>query len=67
MEVALAEAKAEALRAGVRQQLAKVVLLREQQVREAKKLFDAKAISAEEMRKAELALSEAKFRLAEAK
>jgi len=64
-EVALAEAKVEALAAGIRRQLAAVVELRDQEVRDARKLFDAKVISVEELRRAEQALTEAKARLAQ--
>jgi len=64
-EVALAEAKVEALAAGIRRQLAAVVELRDQEVRDARKLVDAKVISAEELRRAEQALAEAKSRLAQ--
>jgi len=66
-EVALAEAKVESLRTAVRKQLADIVAAREQELREANTLFDAKAISAEELRKAEQALSQAKLRLAESR
>jgi len=64
-EVALAEAKVEALAAGIRRQLVAVVELRDQEVRDARKLFDAKVISVEELRRAEQALTEAKARLAQ--
>jgi hypothetical protein len=65
VELALAEAKVEALKAGVRRQLADIVRLRQQELADAKTLFDAKAIPAEEVRKAEQAFTEAKLRLAE--
>jgi RNA polymerase sigma factor (sigma-70 family) len=64
-EVALAEARVEALAAGIRRQLAAVVELRDQEVRDARKLFDAKVISAVELRRAEQALAEARARLAQ--
>jgi RNA polymerase sigma factor (sigma-70 family) len=64
-ELALAEAKVEALAAGIRRQLAAVVELRDQEVRDARKLFEAKAITSEELRRAEQALAEAKARLAQ--
>jgi hypothetical protein len=63
-EVALAEARAEALKAGVRRQLAEIVALREAELKEARALADAKAITAENLRQVELAVAEAKARLA---
>jgi RNA polymerase sigma factor (sigma-70 family) len=62
--VALAEARVEALRAGVRRQLAEIVAVREAEVKKTRVLHEAKAISAEELRQAERALAEAKARLA---
>jgi hypothetical protein len=62
-EVALAEAKVDGLKAGVRRQLAEIVRIREKELAEAKILFDAKAIAAEDVRKAEHVLREAKLRL----
>jgi hypothetical protein len=67
IEVALAEAKVEALQAGVRRQLAEIVRLREQELTEAKLLFESKAISSEELRKAAAALTAARLRLAESR
>jgi multidrug resistance efflux pump len=64
-EVALAEARVDALKAGVRRQLAEIVRIREKELAEAKILFDAKAIPAEEVRNAEQALNAARVRLAE--
>ena len=64
-EVALAEARVEALKAGVRRQLADLVRGREKELAEAKILFDAKGVPAEDVRKAEQALGAAKLRLAE--
>jgi multidrug resistance efflux pump len=64
-EVALAEAKVEALKAAVRRQLADILRVREKELAEAKTLFEAKVIPAEEVRKAEQALNAARLRLAE--
>jgi RNA polymerase sigma factor (sigma-70 family) len=65
VEVAVAEARVAALQANVRKQLAQVVALREQELRDARALFDGKAISAEEVRTIERALTAARARLAE--
>ncbi|HKB06414.1 MAG TPA: sigma-70 family RNA polymerase sigma factor [Gemmataceae bacterium] len=62
-EVALAEAKVDALKAGVRRQLAEIVRIREKELTEAKILFDAKSIASEDVRRVERALREAKRRL----
>ncbi|MBO0698674.1 MAG: sigma-70 family RNA polymerase sigma factor, partial [Zavarzinella sp.] len=67
VELAVAEAKAEALKAGVRRQLAEIVRIREEELTEAKRLFEAKTITTEEVRKVEQALNQAKLRLAEEK
>jgi multidrug resistance efflux pump len=61
--VALAEARIEALRAGVRRQLADIVCARETELKEVRTLFDAKVTSAEEVRRAETALADARARL----
>jgi RNA polymerase sigma factor (sigma-70 family) len=63
-EVSLAEARIEALRAHVRQQLATIVSAREVELREVRALYDSKAATSEEVQRAERALSEAKARLA---
>jgi multidrug resistance efflux pump len=63
-EVALAEARVEALKAGVRQQLASIVTSREEELREVRALHELKAVSSEEVRRAELAVTEARARLA---
>jgi hypothetical protein len=65
IEVALAEARVDALKVGVRRQLAEIVRAREQELAEAKSLFEAKAVAAEDVRKAEQALQQARLRLAE--
>jgi RNA polymerase sigma factor (sigma-70 family) len=67
IEVSLAEAKVEAHRTAVRKHLAEIVSVREQEFKDARTLFDIRAISAEELRKAEQALSHAKLRLAESR
>jgi len=67
VEVSLAEAKVEVHRTAVRRHLAEIVAVREQELKEAKTLFDTRAISAEELRQAEWALSQAKLRLAESR
>jgi RNA polymerase sigma factor (sigma-70 family) len=64
VEVGLAEARVEALRAHVRCQLAEIVTVREAELKELRALADAKAISAEELRQAERAVADAKARLA---
>jgi multidrug resistance efflux pump len=64
-EAALAEAKIAAMQGGIRKQLADLVNIREQDLKSAKAMFDAKVASVEELRKAEQALAEAKLRLAE--
>jgi hypothetical protein len=64
VEVGLAEARVEALRAHVRRQLAEIVTVREAELKELRALADAKAISAEELRQAERAVADAKARLA---
>jgi RNA polymerase sigma factor (sigma-70 family) len=63
VEIAFGEATIERLRTDIRKQLADIVAIREQELKEAKTLFDLKAISAEELRRAERAVSEAKARL----
>jgi len=65
VEVAVAEARVASLQANVRKQLAHVVGLREQELRDARALFDAKAVSAEEVRTIERALNAARARLAD--
>jgi hypothetical protein len=64
VEVGLAEARVEALRAHVRRQLAEIVSVREADLKDARALADAKAMSAEDLRRAERALADAKARLA---
>jgi RNA polymerase sigma factor (sigma-70 family) len=63
LEVTLAEAQVAALKAAIRGQLASIVTLREQQLTDAKSLYAAKALSLEEVRKAEAAVDDAKARL----
>jgi RNA polymerase sigma factor (sigma-70 family) len=63
-EVALAEARVEALKAGVRQQLASIVAAREDDLREVRALQESKSVSIEEVRRAEQALAQARARLA---
>jgi hypothetical protein len=65
--VSLAEARVESHRTAVRMHLAEIVAAREQELKEAKTLFDIRAISAEEVHKAEQALSLAKLRLTESR
>jgi RNA polymerase sigma factor (sigma-70 family) len=67
IEVSLAEAKVEVHRTAVRKHLAEIVSVREQELKDARTLFDIRAISTEELRKAEQALSQAKLRLAESR
>jgi len=64
VEVGLAEARVEALRAHVRRQLAEIVAVREAELKEVRALADAKSISVEELRQAERAHADAKARLA---
>lgn len=63
--VAVADAKIELMRAGVRKQLADLVLIREEELEATKAMYNAKTGSVEELHKAEKALAEAKLRLAE--
>jgi RNA polymerase sigma factor (sigma-70 family) len=65
VEAAVAEAKVDALKAAARQQLAEIVRIRERDLAEANKLFEARTVSAEVVRKAEQALHQARLRLAE--
>ena len=53
----------ERLRTEIRKQLADIVSIRERELKDAKTLFESKAISAEELRRAERAASEANARL----
>jgi RNA polymerase sigma factor (sigma-70 family) len=64
VDVGLAEAKIQALEAGIRKHLADVVAVREHELQEAKVLFDSKSISVEVLQKFERALEQAKSRLA---
>ena len=64
INVAVAEAKVDLLQTETRRHLADIVAIREQELREAKALLEAKLGPIEEVRKAELALAEAKARLA---
>ncbi|HKB04775.1 MAG TPA: sigma-70 family RNA polymerase sigma factor [Gemmataceae bacterium] len=64
-EIAVAEARVEALKTGIRLQLAQIVAAREKDLADAKAMYQAKALSAEELRKVEKALAEARQRLAE--
>jgi RNA polymerase sigma factor (sigma-70 family) len=64
-EVAVAEAKVEALKAGIRLQLAQIVAVREKDFADAKAMYQAKTLSAQELRRIEQALIDAKRRLAE--
>lgn len=63
VEVDVAEARVEALKAAVRQQLAGIVSTREADLRDVQKLYESKAVSGEEVRRAERALAEARARL----
>jgi hypothetical protein len=63
LDAAVAEAKIEVLQVGIRRHLADIVAVREQELKEAKILFGSKVISAEELRKFERALEEARARL----
>jgi RNA polymerase sigma factor (sigma-70 family) len=67
VEIAFGEATIERLRTEIRKQLADILTIRERELKEAKSLFDSKAISTEELRRAERALSEAKARLSAAR
>jgi RNA polymerase sigma factor (sigma-70 family) len=64
IEVALAEARIEAFKTGVRQQLASIVAAREEELREVRALQESKSISVEEVRRAEQAVANARARLA---
>jgi multidrug resistance efflux pump len=62
--VALAESRIDALKAGVRQQLATILTAREEELRELRALQELKAVTSEEVRRAEQAVAEARARLA---
>jgi RNA polymerase sigma factor (sigma-70 family) len=64
IEVALAESRIDALKAGVRQQLATILTAREEELRELRALQELKAVTSEEVRRAEQAVAEARARLA---
>jgi len=64
INLAVAEAKVDLLQTETRRHLAEIVAIREQELREAKALLEAKLSPIEEVRKAELGLAEAKARLA---
>jgi multidrug resistance efflux pump len=64
IDVELAKARVEALQAHIRQQLATIVSAREEELRELRALSDSKAVTSDEIQRAERALSEAKARLA---
>ena len=51
----------------MRQELATIVAIREQELSDVKRVYPLMAISTEEIRKREAALAEAKLRLAEGK
>jgi RNA polymerase sigma factor (sigma-70 family) len=67
IEIAFSEAMIERLRTEIRKQLADIVTMREREFKEAKTLYESKAISMEELHRAERTLHEAKARLSAAR
>jgi RNA polymerase sigma factor (sigma-70 family) len=63
-QAAMADARIETLKVAVRLQLANIVSIRDEDLREARALNERKAISVEDLHRAEQALLEAKARLA---